>query len=84
MRSFLRKQFIDGRIKAIAFIQFILVALVIYYNFGYTNPNYRIIYMVIGVFLLLFSIEEYILKKSNYKFWLILSVICGGIALNNF
>jgi len=83
MRSFLRKEFIDGRIKAIAFIQFILVALVIYYNFGYTNPNYGIIYMVMGVFLLLFSIEKYILKK-NYKFWLILSIILGGIALINF
>jgi hypothetical protein len=64
MRSFLRKEFIDGRIKAIAFIQFILVALVIYYNFGYTNPNYGNIYMVMGVFLLLFWIEEYISKKK--------------------
>ncbi|PGY05847.1 hypothetical protein COE25_28555 [Bacillus sp. AFS031507] len=79
MISFFRKQFLEDRIKPILFLQLILViCVIIVYLHTFNRIDYfysGILNIIVGVIFLLNGIEIYILKKSGYFLWLILSLL---------
>ncbi|KRF67648.1 hypothetical protein ASG99_14040 [Bacillus sp. Soil768D1] len=87
MRSFLRKEFWDDRNKPILFIQWVLTifAIILYFQtFDSIDYFYSgIIRLIAGIITLLIGIENYIVKKREYIFWFILTIMfCGmGIAI---
>ncbi|MBK5442214.1 MULTISPECIES: hypothetical protein [unclassified Peribacillus] len=82
MRSFLRKEFWDDRNKPILFIQWVLIifAIILYFQ-TYDRIDYiysGILRLIAGIIILLTGIENYIVKKRDYIFWFILTIMfCG-------
>lgn len=83
MCSFLRKEFWDDRNKPILFIQWVLtiLAIILYFQ-TYENTVYfysGILRIIAGIITLLIGIENYIVKKRDYIFWFILTIMCCGM-----
>lgn len=86
MRSFLRKEFWDDRNKPILFIQWVLVifASILYFQ-TYDSIDYfysGILRLFVGIITLLIGIENYIVKKGEYIFWFILTIMFCGIGID--
>lgn len=86
MRSFLRKEFWDDRNKPILFIQWALIILtVILYFQSYDSIEYfysGILRLIAGIITLLTGIENYIVKKKEYIFWFILTIMFCGMGID--
>ncbi|KQU17978.1 hypothetical protein ASG65_25590 [Bacillus sp. Leaf13] len=79
MRSFLRKEFWDDRNKPILFIQWVLIifAIILYFQ-TYDSIDYiysGILRLIAGIIIFLTGIENYIVKKRDYIFWFILTIM---------
>ena len=86
MRSFLRKEFWDGRNKPILFIQWgLTIFAIIFYFQTYDSIDYfhsGIIRLIAGIITLLIGIENYIVKKREYIFWFILTIMFCGMGID--
>ena len=86
MRSFLRKEFLEDRNKPILFIQWALIILaVILYFQSYDSIEYfysGILRLIAGIITLLTGIENYIVKKKEYIFWFILTIMFCGMGID--
>ncbi|KRF61388.1 hypothetical protein ASG99_26045 [Bacillus sp. Soil768D1] len=86
MRSFLRKEFWDDRNKPILFIQWVLIifAIILYFQ-TYDSIDYiysGILRLIAGIIILLTGIENYIVKKRDYIFWFILTIMFCGMGID--
>ncbi|MBT2650043.1 hypothetical protein J7E52_25665 [Bacillus sp. ISL-34] len=86
MRSFLRKEFWDDRNKPILFIQgaLIILAVILYFQ-SYDSIEYfysGILRLIAGIITLLTGIENYIVKKKEYMFWFILTIMFCGMGID--
>ncbi|MET3322361.1 hypothetical protein [Peribacillus butanolivorans] len=86
MRSFLRKEFWDDRNKPILFIQWVLIifAIILYFQ-TYDSIDYiysGILRLIAGIVILLTGIENYIVKKRDYIFWFILTIMFCGMGID--
>lgn len=86
MRSFLRKEFWDDRNKPILFIQWVLTifAIILYFQ-TYNSIDYfhsGIIRLIAGIITFLIGIENYIVKKREYIFWFILTIMFCGMGID--
>lgn len=86
MRSFLRKEFWDDRNKPILFIQWVLtiLAIILYFQ-TYNSIDYfhsGIIRLIAGIITFLIGIENYIVKKREYIFWFILTIMFCGMGID--
>ncbi|MFE4242022.1 hypothetical protein [Peribacillus butanolivorans] len=86
MRSFLRKEFWDDRNKPILFIQWVLIifAIILYFQ-TYDSIDYiysGILRLIAGIVILLTGIENYIVKKRDYIFWFIITIMFCGMGID--
>ncbi|MED3912700.1 hypothetical protein FQP34_24660 [Peribacillus simplex] len=86
MRSFLRKEFWDDRNKPILFIQWVLIifAIILYFQ-TYDSIEYiysGILRLIAGIVILLTGIENYIVKKRDYIFWFLLTIMFCGMGID--
>ncbi|MFD4820835.1 hypothetical protein [Peribacillus butanolivorans] len=86
MRSFLRKEFWDDRNKPILFIQWVLIifAIILYFQ-TYDSIDYiysGILRLIAGIIIFLTGIENYIVKKRDYIFWFILTIMFCGMGID--
>jgi len=81
----LRKEFWDGRNKPILLIQWGLVIFATILYFQYDSMDYfysGTLILIEGIITFLIGIENYIVKKREYIFWFILSVMFEGIGID--